>query len=329
MLNNLFSRKFIFLTATATATASVFTLITANKVTAQRISDIAVDPYNDSSYQTQPIDIGNDLNKAQQKEITNKIYINAPATPQPPQQIDGNLTSSNQFLPEIPPLGEPYSEQQKANTLTTNNNNSSTLSVSVSPFDITPTDDNNSLVNQPQSNQRRTISVSPSNTNQNTNLNQNQTQTQTQPQQTNNQVVNVPKPERNNNKTKVSRFNRNRRLSLKQALNNSRGNGVDTNTNTNTITSNNTRTNTNYSQTADNDRNSSIVSSLGNQKVYKVLVKVNSEADKEQIRSLYPEAFNKRINGESFLQIGLFSSQENVDKVSRELDLIGFKAIVN
>ena len=325
MLNNLFSRKFIFLTATATA--SVFTLTTVNKATAQIISDIAVDPYNDSSYQTQPIDIGNGLNKAQQKEITNKIYINAPATPQPPQQIDGNLTSSNQFLPEIPPLGEPYSEQQKANTLTTNNNNSSTLSVSVSPFDITPTDDNNSLVNQPQSNQRRTISVSPSNTNQNTNLNQNQTQTQTQPQQTNNQVVNVPKPERNNNKTKVSRFNRNRRLSLKQVLNNSRGNGVDTNTNT--ITSNNTRTNTNYSQTADNNRNSSIVSSLGNQKVYKVLVKVNSEADKEQIRSLYPEAFNKRINGESFLQIGLFSSQENVDKVSRELDLIGFKAIVN
>ena len=279
MLNYLFANKLVCVAT------SVVGIMTTTQVTAQVISEIAIDPYNDSSYQNVTID----NQQKDSEEVTDKIYVNAPATPQPPQQINGNLTSSNKSLPQIPSIGEPYSEQQTANNSPKTNNNTS---VSVSPFDVTPSDDNSiSVVNRTQNNnQTRTISVSPNN--------------QNKPQRKSNSVT-VTSPI--NNRTPVN--NRNRRLSLKEVLGNSANNDS--------------------SVSGQSTNNSSLMSSLGNQKVYKVLVKVNSQADKEQIKSLYPEAFNKKIRGESFLQIGIFSSQDNVDKVSRDLDLIGFKAIVN
>ena len=314
MLNKLFIFKLAFVSA------SVLSIFSVNKATAQVIGEITVDPYNDSSYQTTPIEIES-KKESTQKEIKEKVYINAPATPQPPQEINGDLTSSNKFLPDIPPISEPYSEQQTAGNIVTNENqndpynSTASLSVSVSPFDITPTDNSNNnntrknnkfQQNQTPTNETRTISVSPYN--------------QTQPQSTNQQniEVGVKTPENNTSKPKTGVVNnQRRRLSLKEALANSNG----------------ANTPVNYSLTkSDSDRvgsNSSLVSSLGNQKVYKVLVKVTSEADKEQVKFLYPEAFSKNIKGESFLQIGIFSSQDNVDKVSSELNQIGFKAIVN
>ena len=308
MFNNLRSKKLIFLTT------SVLTLITATKATAQIIGEITIDPYNDSGSKTIPIQSNSvQLNQESQiGEVTEKVYVNAPATPQRPQEINGDLTSSNQYLPSIPPVNEPYSKQQTSNKdlVTNQNNTNNSLSVSVSPFDVTPTDDNSLFVNQRQNNRTRVINVSP---NQQGRQIQIQTQTQNQQQITTNQIE-IVSPNRNTNtRTPINNQNQNRRLSLKEALANSKG----------------TNSGINYSVPNQNTRNSSLVSSLGNQKVYKVLVKVRGEADKEQIKSLFPEAFSKTIRGESFLQIGIFSSQENVDKVSRDLDTLGFKAIVN
>ena len=229
---------------------SVIASMAGNQVKAQVISEISVDPYNNSNFQTEAIE-----NIPRNEPVDDVVYINAPSTPSRNAEVEGNLTSSNQFLPAIPPISEPYSEQQNAET-------------------INP---NQTLTSNPQpSTQGRSINVSPDN--------------------------NVA-----TQKTPLPPQPRDGRRSLKDILVQSNPTGS-----TNITTTSN---------------NISLLSKSG-QKIYKVLVNVKSAEDKNKIKAVYPEAFSKNINGDSFLQIGIFTNQDNVNQVSQALANLGFKAVV-
>ena len=47
---------------------------------------------------------------------------------------------------------------------------------------------------------------------------------------------------------------------------------------------------------------------------YRVMVEAKNTSQEAQVRSLYPDAFPTVYNGQSLLQVGVFSSQENADK---------------
>ncbi len=272
-----------------TTTILVFfvSLFIGTKATAQVTESISIDPYNDSSVQTIPLD----TNTPPASKITETVYIDANPTPRRSSQVKGSLTSSSQSLPAIPPLAQPYSKQSNSNK---DNDNTSTdptnTSISVSPFNTTPTEDNEVVKTNHQSKsttQAKTTNVTPSSVSSN---NQN-----TQPS--------LPQQQGN-------------RRSLKDIL--IQSSPSISNNNSTTVTNRQTNNNTSVILSA----------SVTNQQARKVLVKVNNEEEKLLIKSHYPQAFNKRINGDSFLQIGIFSSNENIQQVSQSLTQIGFEAIV-
>ncbi|ACK68512.1 conserved hypothetical protein [Gloeothece citriformis PCC 7424] len=58
-------------------------------------------------------------------------------------------------------------------------------------------------------------------------------------------------------------------------------------------------------------------------KGYKVLVDAKTNAQQQQVRSLYPEAFRTTHNGQSFLQVGVFSTTDNAQTVIQTLKNAG------
>lgn len=61
---------------------------------------------------------------------------------------------------------------------------------------------------------------------------------------------------------------------------------------------------------------------------YRVMVQANNRSQQEKLRSLYPDAFPIRHQGQSFWQIGVFSSQENADSALQNLQNLGFEGNV-
>ena len=59
---------------------------------------------------------------------------------------------------------------------------------------------------------------------------------------------------------------------------------------------------------------------------YKVVVEASP--DQDQIRSLYPEAFSTTYNGQSVMQIGVFSSRDNADQALQKLKENGLSGIL-
>ncbi len=243
---------------------SLMSFMVVNKAAAQVITQITVDPYNDSNFQSIPIDVSTpkptSIKKPKAQVKPKTVYIKGSSTPTRPSQLKGNFTSSQKSLPPIPSLSEPYSEQQNNDDVSIDSTNSS---ISVSPFDITPK--NTNTISNPQ-NKTRVIEVSPANS-----------------------PIRVIKPENNQQIKPTLPQPTNTRRSLRDVL---------------------------------------VQSNRVNQNAYKVLVKFNNDQEKIKIKSLYPEAFTKTIKGNSFLQIGIFSSKKNVEQVSQSIANIGFKAIV-
>lgn len=169
------SYSFSFSLKTLFVSTSLMTIIISHPLLAQVISEVSVDPYNDSNVESIPINVQTskvNTSKIEEKKAisdNNTIYINATPTPTPPNQLTGKLTSSNHSLPPIPTLSEPYSKQQEPNNIDNSHQqeenqtnlsseNSVSVSISIPPVDVTPS--NNSLGKTNQST--------------NTNLNSNQ-----------------------------------------------------------------------------------------------------------------------------------------------------------
>ena len=257
-------------------------------------TQISIDPYNDSGSASSNIPFEpkrqavtpNQPLPTNQNNAMGQVIINGNPTPSRPNVVQGNLIRSNQTLPQIPPLSEPYSRPSDANNINPNSPDNEFIesknnSVSVSPFDITPTDNQSSTperkpVNN-NSNVVRSINLSPNSS----------------PSSTVNTTDNNPTPP-----TPLGR-----RRTLQDIL-------VFSNTPTQRV---NPQISTSSTQSGE---------------VYKVLVSVNNSTHESQLRSLYPEAFRTTFNGQSMLQVGVFSSPNKADDVSRSLENMGFRSTI-
>lgn len=293
----------------------VYPLITLS-IVASAGTPITVDPYNDSSFEPLSIDTSpiktnssSNNNKAlptdNQNSTMGEILINGNPTPPPPNVISGNLIKSNETLPQIPALSEPYRNPNVNNDINQNSpdtgeitGKTTTLSVSVSPFDQTPDE------NQPNLSSTNNRSSNLNNTPRTINLSPNSSSTVNKTS-TNAENVNAPSLQPINTTTNLGR-----RRSLNDILVFSAPSENKSNSPTVAPT-----TSVNQAMTLTTKTNS----------IYKVLVKVNNSAQESQVRSLYPEAFQTNLKGERMLQAGVFSNPETAQEVSNSLKNMGLK----
>jgi hypothetical protein len=298
----------------------VYPLITLS-IVASAGTPITVDPYNDSSFEplsieTSPIKTNSSSNNNKalptdnQNSTMGEILINGNPTPPPPNLVSGNLIKSNETLPQIPALSEPYRNPNVNNDINQNSPDSeeitgktTTLSVSVSPFDQTPDE------NQPNLTSKKTVDRSDNlnNTPRSINLSPNASATVNKTS-TNAENINATSPQ------PVNSTNLGRRRSLNDILVFSAPSENKSNSSTVAPT-----TSVNQAMTLTTKTNN----------IYKVLVKVNNSAQESQVKSLYPEAFQTNLKGEEMLQVGVFSNPETAQKVSNSLKNMGFKAVLS
>jgi hypothetical protein len=60
----------------------------------------------------------------------------------------------------------------------------------------------------------------------------------------------------------------------------------------------------------------------------RVLVLVNNPMQEQEIRSLFPESFGIRHQGQRALQVGRFSDQANAQNIAHNLQNLGVRAVV-
>ncbi|MBL1209431.1 hypothetical protein [Geminocystis sp. GBBB08] len=294
------------------------TLFTGQSAIVSANTEIIVDPYNDSNFEPLPINgesiKTNSSNKnkllptGNQNNTIGEILIKGNPTPQPPAVVSGNLIKSNQTLPQIPPLSEPYRKPNINNEINQNSPDNekiqgkiTTVSDSISPFDQTPNDNQPNLLEtktiKPSNNINttpRSINLSPNAfSSPNNNPNNDENINTSSPQQT------TP--------------NLGRRRSLNEILVFSTP--PENNFNTSTVTA-----------TTSINQASSL--SITNNSIHKVLVKINNSAQESQVRSLYPEAFRTNLRGEQMLQVGVFTHSDTAQGVSNSLKNIGLNAVI-
>jgi hypothetical protein len=56
---------------------------------------------------------------------------------------------------------------------------------------------------------------------------------------------------------------------------------------------------------------------------YKVLVEVLDDGEADEVRSLYPEAFETILDGQPWLQVGAFSDRDKAKKAEQNLADLG------
>jgi parallel beta-helix repeat protein len=61
---------------------------------------------------------------------------------------------------------------------------------------------------------------------------------------------------------------------------------------------------------------------------YRVIVSARDNAQKEEVKSLYPDAFSTNYNGRSMLQIGVFSSRESAEQILQYLKERGLDGLI-
>ncbi|WP_013322232.1 DUF3747 domain-containing protein [Gloeothece verrucosa] len=66
--------------------------------------------------------------------------------------------------------------------------------------------------------------------------------------------------------------------------------------------------------------------SIAQAKNYKVLVEAKTGSQQQQLRSLYPESFPTKYNGQSFWQVGVFSTADNAQNVIQNLKNAGLNS---
>lgn len=281
---------------------------------AQAGVDIMIDPYNNtnvgslsiepSSVKTSPSSNNKSLPMSNQNERLGEIFIKGHPTPPPPIITSGNLIKSNQTLPQIPSLSEPYRKPDNDNVnnqnftnnenITTQTNNTS-LSVSLSPFDKTPS------VNQPSFSSKESKEIiNPVN-----NINTTAININVSPKSSasvNNSAINTENINTSSSQTTLgSRRNLNDILVF-------------------SAPSNNNSNNSSVIPTTTTNQRTSIVTKSN---IHKVLVKVHNANQESQVKSLYPGAFKTNLRGESMLQVGVFSNVETALEISNSLKKMG------
>ncbi len=305
----------LFLGSTSFFAYPFITFLTGQGVIASANTEIIVDPYNDSSSEPltidaplgkiTPSDNNNTLPTGNQNSTIGEVFVNGNAAPPRPTAVSGSLIKSNQPLPQIPPLSEPYRRPDVNNQINQNSADSrdankkiTTLSVSVSPFDQTPNDSQPTLSEEKTVNPSHNLKTTPRSINLSPNASPS--------------VNNSPGNGRNTNAASpqpvAPKTNVGRRRSLNDILvfsappkNNSNNSIVTPTTPVNQASSLNTITNN----------------------IHKVLVKVNNSTQESQVRSLYPEAFRTNLRGVQMLQVGVFSNPEKAQEVSNSLKKMG------
>jgi len=308
-VKELIMNNYPFLTLQSLSLLAVLSFLTPQKVNAGAI-EIAIDPYNNSGYDNAPIEnhqgSNNNISTKPNFPSNNQnidtgsiYYVKGNSTPPPPSIINGNLATSNQTLPAIPPVGEPYSQQQNPEVNPRNVTPSNNFSVSVSPFDVTPQENkpinsvSSSVTNTINPNNNvRTINLSPQNSTPN-------------PPSTNINTDNSPN-------SATTDFDKRRNLREILVFSNP----------SNPVSSDNNNGN--------NQPSVSVVapSTVNNQKVYRVLAQTSNNSQETGVKSLYPEAFKTNYQGQSLLQVGVFSTKERAQQVSQSLTNIGVRAII-
>jgi parallel beta-helix repeat protein len=112
---------------------------------------------------------------------------------------------------------------------------------------------------------------------------------------------------------------------------------------TNTTSKNNTTNNNNSNrpnlgdaleglsgnQTSSNNNSVATTNNLGSSAYsYRVIVSTRDNSQKEEVKSLYPDAFFTNYNGRSMLQIGVFNSRESAEQILQYLKERGFDGLV-
>jgi parallel beta-helix repeat protein len=102
-----------------------------------------------------------------------------------------------------------------------------------------------------------------------------------------------------------------------------------------TISSNST---TNNRNTTDRQNLGDVLSNLGNDRTsttrqitgeyYRVIVATQTDSQKQNVRSLYPDAFNTNYQGRSMLQVGVFSSRDKAEQTLQSLQDLGFDGLI-
>lgn len=142
--------------------------------------EISIDPYNSSDFQATPIEAQNTKSNSSLKNkpfpnddynSIEEVFIKGNPTPSRPTTLSGNLIRSNQTLPQIPTLGDPYRRPDAVNEITSNVSDNEDLGnnqpLSASSLNDTPLNQN-LIVNT--NNTPRSINVSRNQDSSNNNL---------------------------------------------------------------------------------------------------------------------------------------------------------------
>lgn len=231
------------------------------------------------------------------------LTITGNSTPQRVLSVNGNPIPSDKSLPTPPPLSEPYRKPEIENdSMEINNYEENTVeTISISPFDQTPTDE--PIISN--SNQSAT-----SNININTQNPNSATEVKTPP--TNNTKISPspsPTSPTNNSNSQNYADSQPKRRTLSDIL---------------VFSGNNNNQNNATKKPVNN--NSAIATNNSNS--YKVLVAFTSQFTETQVKSLYPDAFTTQYQGKNFLQVGLFNSKQNAEQVRQSLRNVGLNSIL-
>lgn len=277
---------------------------------------ITIDPYNDSNFEPLSIETqsvktnsSSNNNKAlprdNQNSVMGEILINGNPTPIPPTIISGSLIKSNHTLPQIPPLSEPYRPEDTNNQINQNsiNNENITskttdLSISVSPFDQTPDENQPNLLSTKTINSASNLNSTPRSINLSPNA---YPSVNNLPSKTENPETSSPQPVLG------------RRRSLNDIL-------------VFSTPPENQENNSPITPITSVNQPVSLTTKTDN--IHKVLVKVNNSRQESQVKSLYPEAFKTNLRGVQMLQVGVFSNQETAQEVSNSLKKMGLNAYI-
>jgi hypothetical protein len=61
---------------------------------------------------------------------------------------------------------------------------------------------------------------------------------------------------------------------------------------------------------------------------YRVVIQTLNNQQLEQLRSIYPDAFSTKYNGQSVWQVGVFSSEEGAERALSDLNNLGLSGLI-
>jgi parallel beta-helix repeat protein len=230
---------------------------------------------------------------------TETIIISGNLTPRNSIASGNGVTSSTQ-LPPPPPLSEPY-RQSETNPDTVSNSNDL---FSMSSNENKSVMESENLYNQSQNEELQQSSPPP--------LTESPRplpySRETNPPSTiEPSVTTIPPTSNSSNSNPVRR-------TLGDILLTTNGGNSNVSSNpTNQPSSNNTPVNNNQ---------------ISRALQYKIVVETKNSTQESQVRSLYPDSFRTNYNGNTVLQVGVFSSQEKAQQVIQSLKSVGLNPLV-